>query len=175
MVCLCPILPLSLQPNRSSVLSVMDPLSVTGSIIAIVTFGGQLAKGIRRLASLRDAPDSPIALNNEITDLNLVVLAIQDIYQRQQTAIGRNQTHNANVDSSVMSALNQADHIVRELQRLYDRLSRKTSGPGGLTSLNRTTWLLEQKKVKKLQEDLRNARLKLAGALGVLNSSVRTC
>ena len=150
----------------------MDPLSITGSIIAIVTFGSQVAKGVRRLASLKGAPDFLLALNNEITDLNLVALAIQGIYQKQQSTVGRDQPHDVNVNNCIMSSLNQTDAVVRELKILYDRLNRASNGAGDSTSLYRMIWLLEQKKVKKVQEDLRNARLRLVNALGMLNSLV---
>ena len=62
----------------------MDPLFLTASIIAIAGAGGGAAKAVRKLASLKDAPHLLLALNNEISDLNVVVLAVQDIFQRQQ-------------------------------------------------------------------------------------------
>ena len=47
----------------------MDPLSLTASIVAIIGVGGQAAKAIKKLASVRGAPASILALHNELSDL----------------------------------------------------------------------------------------------------------
>ena len=148
----------------------MDPISISASIITVIAAGGQVGKGIRKLASLKDAPEVVLALHNQLTDLNLVLLAIRDVYQRQQTSSIHTQPVDNHVDNSVISGLNQASQTVNDLQTLYDRLNRVASGSGGSKTLGKTIWLLERKKVMRLHEDLRNARLKLATVLGILNS-----
>ena len=151
----------------------MDPLSITASILTIVGVGGQAAKAVKRLASLKGAPDLVFALNNEISDLHLVALAIQDVLQRQQTggaSFTEDRVVEANVDASVTNSLRYANDKVVELEALHSRLITTASGPSGSTTFNKTVWLREQKRIKKMQEDLRNVRLKLADALSVLNS-----
>ena len=151
----------------------MDPLSLIASIIAILGVGGQAAKAVRKLAALKGAPDLVLALNNEISDLHLVVLAIQDVFQRQQNS-GRpfpnNQVDEVSVNTSVTNSLRQAKEILIELEALHNRLNTSASGSSGSTTFNKVAWLREQRKVRKAQEDLRNVRLKLAAALGILNS-----
>ncbi|KAL9116731.1 MAG: hypothetical protein Q9187_006741 [Circinaria calcarea] len=152
----------------------MDPLSITASIITIIGVGGQAAKAVRKLASLKGAPDLVLALNNEISDLHLVVLAIQDVFQRQQTSgllFPGSWPGEANVNASVTKSLRDANEKVVELEALHNRLITSASGPSGSATLNRTAWLREQKRVKKMQEDLRSVRLKLTAALSILNSS----
>ena len=141
----------------------MDPLSLTASIITVIGLGGPVAEAVRGLASLRDAPNYIIALNNEMADLNLIVLAIQDIYQSQRATGASGQVDETNVDASVTSALNEANRITEKLRKLYDRLS----GPG---SPSRTAWLLDSRKARRIGETLRDVRLKLAAALGLLSS-----
>ena len=152
-----------------------DPLSLTASIIAIVGIGGQVAKSIKKLASLKGAPDLILALHNELSDIRLIIIAIQDVFQRQQIAsvpfLG-NQTGEANINASVISALNQANEKVLELEALHNKLVIFSSGLSGTTTGDKVTWLREQGKLKRIQEGLRDARLKLATALGVLNSYV---
>ena len=151
----------------------MDPLSITVSIIAIIGVGGQTAKTIKKLASIKGAPDSILALNNEISDIRLIIIAIQDVFEKQRTTgkpFPGYRASEANVDASVISALEQANKKVLELEALHNRLIPLSSGLSGLATTDRITWLREQKKLKHMQEDLRTTRLKLATALGVLNS-----
>ena len=58
----------------------MDPILITANIIIIVGVRGQAAKAVRKLTSLKGAPDLVFALNNKISDLYLVILAIQDVF-----------------------------------------------------------------------------------------------
>ena len=151
----------------------MDPLSIIASTIAIIGAGGQAAKAIRKLASLKGAPDLILALNNEINDLHLVVVAIQDVFERQQTSgvpFPGNRAGEINVDTSITKSLTQAKDKVLELEALYKRLN--ISIPGSSAEFKKIAWLREQKRVKKMHEDLKSVRLKLAGALGILNSYV---
>ena len=144
----------------------MDPLSLTASIIAIIGVGGQVAKAVRKAASLQGAPDLVLALNNEMADLNLVVVAVQGIFQRLQTTGVRSGELNA--DNSITSSLKQVKGKVIELAALQKRLNISISGSN--VEFDKVAWLREQKKVKRMQEDLKSVRLKLAAALGVLTS-----
>ena len=58
----------------------MDPLSLTASIIAVLGAGGVVAKGIRKLICLRDIPTSFLQLNNELSNLQSVIAAVQGLY-----------------------------------------------------------------------------------------------
>ena len=131
----------------------------------------KIAKTLRSFASQKDAPDFILLLNNELADLHLVVLAIRNIYQKQQVHDRLYRAHNAPVDNSIASALTQAQQTASELQALYDRMIT-ASGQGEVAKFKTKSWLLESRKVKKVLEDLRNARLKLAAVLGILNSYV---
>ena len=149
----------------------MDPLSLTASIVAIVGVGGEVAKAVRKLASLKDAPGLILALNNEISDLYLVILAIRDIYQRQRASFSSS-PETLTTDNIVISTLTQANDKVLKLKALHRRLTSRTTGSSNLNTLNKASWLREQKNVKKIQEDLHTVRLKLSAALGILNSYV---
>ena len=146
----------------------MDPLSVTASIITIIGVGGNIAKTLAKLASQKDAPDFILLLNNELADLHLVVLAIQNIYQKHQIDTDARAPH-LPIDNSITSALTQAQQTATVLQALYNRINA-ASGQSRVTSLKTKLWLLEPRNARKVHEDLRNARLKLAAALGLLNS-----
>ena len=147
----------------------MDPLSLTASIITIVGVGGNFAKMTRRLAIKKHAPGFFLVLQDEITNLRLVVLTIQDIYQ----ASSRNrESQDADINATVTSTLAQAQRTVTEMQSLYDRISAPSSAHSGFTELKKALWLLDSKSARRVREDLRNVRLKLTAILGILNSYV---
>ena len=149
----------------------MDPLSLTASIIAIIGVGSQVAKTIKTLTALKDASDLNLALNNEIVDLGLITLAIQDTFQKQRIAISpEDRAEDANAYTSIINSLLQAKTKAIELELLHKRLTTTASGSHGSTCVQKFRWLREQERVRRMQEDLRNVRLKLAAALGVLNS-----
>ena len=155
----------------------MDPLSLTAGIIAVLGVGGQVAKGIEKLATARGTPDLVLALNNEISDLQVVVLAIEDLFNKQQTTgipFPGNRTSEANLDTCITNSLSQASGIVVDLEAFYTRLNVVTSKSTGTINFEKSLWIRKQRKIEKLKEDLRNVRLKLMTALGALNAYVRS-
>ena len=151
----------------------MDPLSLTASIIAVLGVGGQAAKGIGKLAATRGTPELVLALNNEISDLQVVVLAIQDIFDRQRSSgvpFPGQRAGDINIDASITSSLKQANDVVTDLEEFYTRLKVSTFGSPGTVTFAKTVWLREQRKIKRMKDDLKSVRLKLTMALGALNA-----
>ena len=147
----------------------MDPLSLTASIIAVLGVGGQAVKGIAKLASIRGTPELVLALNNEISDLHVVILAIQDVF-RQRTASGPGQrAGDINIDTSITNSLRQANDLITNLEIFYNHLKVSSPGPTGTVTYERTVWLREQRRIKRMKEDLKSVRIKLTTSLGALN------
>ena len=159
-----------------------EALSLVASIIAVVGAGGQLAKIVRKLASIKDAPDIVLALHNEITDLHLVVVAIEDVFQKQRTSgipFPGNRAAEIHIDANVTSSLRYAQDKTADLEALYHRLAPSASGSPGSSQIDKKAWLRIQKivkttwlreRMKEVQKDLRSARIRLTTALGMLNS-----
>ena len=156
---------------------VMDPLSLTASIIAVLGVGGQAAKGIGKLASIKGTPELVLALNNEISDLQVVVLAIQDLFDKQTTSGVPFPGHRAeekNIDTSIINSLKQANSTVTNLEAFYKRLKVSNPGSTGAFTFDKTLWIREQRRIKRIKEDIRNVRIKLTTALGALNAYVES-
>ena len=155
--------------------TVMDPLSLTASIITVLGVGGEAAKFFRNLALFKDAPDAILALNNELSDLRLVVAAIEAAFQTRITSgipfLG-NRVHEISAEASVGSSLQQVKEKTLELEALHNRLvpTVSRSSTSKTRNIYKRVWLVEHKVIKRLQEDFRSARLKLVTALGILNS-----
>ena len=152
----------------------MDPLSLTASIIAVVGVSGKAAEAIHKIAVLRGVPDIVLALNNEITDLHLVVSAIQDVLQRQHNANLPPSLSRSRYIASVTSSLQQAIEKVNELEALYNRLKPFISSASSSIKFNKITWLREQPKIRQTLDNLKAVRLKMVGALEILNLYVET-
>ena len=67
----------------------MDLLSIAASIIALIGATQQVAVGLNKLASLRGAPAAVLALNNELSDLRLVLSEAEPLLLKHgRVAIG---------------------------------------------------------------------------------------
>lgn len=139
----------------------MDPLSVTAAIIAIVGAGGTVGRGIRKLVALRNAPDSLLQLNNEVTELQLIVQTV-DI----------NSFDNSVDDSAaaaqyqlIQNALGRVKTVVLELEKLIEYSLTKITDRG--PKIDKVAWLGAEKKIIKLKEKIRIAKTDLATASSI--------
>ena len=144
----------------------MDPLSVTASILTILGVSGQAVKAVKRVVSLKEAPEIVLRLHNELSDLHLLTVAIQDVFQKVQASGIPLDTR-----KSVTNSLKLVNEKLLELEQLHDRLMSASSQSSSSTvNFNKSVWVAEQTRLKQLQKDLRNARLKLTSVLGTLTS-----
>lgn len=66
----------------------MDPLSVTAGIIAIFQAGGTLSNGLKKIISLKNAPDILLALSNEVADIQGVLQDVENLLQEHLEITG---------------------------------------------------------------------------------------
>ena len=57
----------------------MDPLTITASILALLSAGGKIAQGLKKIESIRHAPEVLVALNNEVSAIRLQIDAVRDV------------------------------------------------------------------------------------------------
>ena len=146
----------------------MDPLSVTASILAVLGAGGEIGKACKKIIDLRDAPDALIALNNEVTDLHILVRDVDNVL-RLHSRISE-----TDAPPSVTSAL---ERVKATLLRLESLIAYELTTPSGNNGprLDRSVWLRAESKVQKLKDDIRADRVALASALSLLTSYVHFC
>ena len=151
----------------------MDPLSVTASILTLLAASRSMVGGLQKLSSLRQAPDIILALNNEISDFQLVIFEL-DNYLQQDLArsSANNQPCSANnqpFSADILPILDRAKVKLMELKSLIEhRLLLR--GPNGAERLNKAAWFWERQKVKRIQEEIRDLRANLVAVVGVLVS-----
>ena len=145
----------------------MDPLSIAASIVALIGAAESIAVGINKLASLKNAPASVLALNNELSDLRIVLAEIQPLLEKHYTATAGYATLKAGFsgDSTILLSIHRAKIRLVELEVIVRNRLMVRMGV-----VDKLSWAFEQEKILRAKDDLRTARLNITAALGVVAS-----
>ena len=142
----------------------MDIVSAISAIITLLGAGGTIVNGLEKLSSLREAPNSVLALNNEISDFRAVTLELFHLLRQESIKSSASQTHIQNLHL----VLGRAREKILELECLIEyRLIAPNSGND--IRLNNVAWVLERYRVKRLQKEIRSMRISLVTILTILN------
>lgn len=148
----------------------MDPLSITVATLALIGAANQVAVGLNKLASLKGAPAAILALNNEVSDLRLVLQETEPLLLRhKEAAVSGNfkstLPSSKMIDATFLHSMERAKDKLLDLESVIQ--NRLMTRMGAIDKLG---WLREQDKVRKAQVDLRTVRLNITAALGVVTS-----
>ena len=128
----------------------MDPLSLTASLIAILGVGGSISKGLRKIHQMKRAPEILLQLNNEITDLNVLVLTVDEIYRQLSDPMLARQPE------VICETLIRAKNTILELKKLVEYvLTKKTDTD---PEVARLAWVRSINRIKEMKEEIRHAR-----------------
>ena len=145
----------------------MDPLSLTVSILTLLGAGGSIAGAFEKLRSLRQAPEALHALNNEISDLHLIVLETNTLLQEHQDIASINR-RTQDFAANLKPILDRAREKLLELESLIVyRLT--TPGPSNEPNINKSAWMRERKRMKMIQTEIHTIRMDLVAAVGILS------
>ncbi|KAL6900449.1 ankyrin repeat-containing protein [Trichoderma evansii] len=141
----------------------MDPLSLSTSALAIVTFASQICKSIALLRSLcKSLPGRIHALSNEVADFELVLLQLASLVEGREILPENKYSAIPHLLKQARAKLNEVETIVNTLTRTY----QKSRLP--LSLMN--TWRADQARLKELQDDIRTVKSSLNIMLGATNS-----
>lgn len=130
----------------------MDPLSVSASVIAILQLSGKIISAcIAYISSVRDAPKDLRTIMVEIQSLQAIV-RVMDLTSSQSTR----------VDDGLGAPLEACRASLKELSDLLDHQTTQSSpqvGPPAkksktLPTLSSLAWPLKHRRVKALMEDI---------------------
>ena len=107
-----------------------------------------------------------LALNNEISDFRLVIFELATYLQQEST---RSLSNARTFSTNIPPILNRAIDRLIELESLIEYKLILPRSDGGIR-LNKTSWIWERQKVKRLLEDIRSMRTNLVAVVGVLIS-----
>ncbi|EGX48127.1 hypothetical protein AOL_s00081g123 [Orbilia oligospora ATCC 24927] len=146
----------------------MDPLSVTASIIAIVTAAVQVSNGLAKLIALRGAPEIVMALQNEVSDLRLVVHSCESILNKHVT-LGGQQGNVWGLPPELIGVKNLLDRATNELKDICQVVETKLVDSKG--KFSKIGYMKEQSKLIKAKDGLRDIRMEIANGIGLMNSA----
>ena len=131
----------------------MEPLSLTAGIIAVLGMTGNVGKGLYKLRQLRKAPEILLQLNNEITDLYLLIRAIDDLYREH------NGSTRVPQQEVVCAVFERTKSAVLELEKVIAYRLTKETNRG--TDIDLVAWARASDKVNEMKESIRNVRSNL--------------
>ena len=143
----------------------MDPLSVTASVLTILGVAGQVTKGIAKVRALHHAPAELSSLINEVSDLRAVL---------SQVASFSNQLEEERLRGPVVALKSHLSRAMDQLHALDNLINAKLLKvrADGTTKMSRTAWVRLKSDVEVIQRELRNIRVNIGTALGVVTSWV---
>ena len=146
----------------------MDPLSITASIIALVQAVGAVAKGVRALRSIKNAPTELCALCNEVATLQA---AMEQGQLTSEFMVKNKSLFPGAASKQIRSALISIENTVSEIEKFVLRVSPKDQASNPTAKNRKSTWYRERRNMATLREKARLAREQLTLCLSSLHSS----
>lgn len=146
----------------------MDPLSISASIIALAQAVGAVAKGVRALRSIKNAPTEFCALCNEVAALQA---AMEQGRLTSEFMVKNESLFHGAASEQMRSALVSIENTVSEVEKFVFRVSLKDHASNPTAKIRKSTWYRERSNMATLREKARLAREQLTLCLSSLHSS----
>ena len=139
-----------------------DPLSAAASILTLLGAGGAVGKFLKKVVSLKHAPEILLALNNDIVDLQRVVQAVEELRQAHSRL-----TDKALLDQ-VCESLGKVKKTLSTLEYLVSYELTVVERDGSHPRLDRPAWLRVENKIRRLRKEIRANKGDLSLSLTLL-------
>ena len=140
----------------------MDPLSIIASTAALIGLIDQAVRGVRKLGRLKHVPSLLQQLNNELSDLRLVVGKVEDICR--QALI---QNSDLISDREVLSRMiDRAKNAILELEKVIE-YGLPAPSEGTTVKIDRLFWIRKESEIRDSRDRLRDAKWGLSIAIGL--------
>ena len=142
-----------------------DPLSLAVSIIAVLGAAEGVAKGIMKIYSIRNAPDEILALNNEVSDLQILMYDIRH-FIKDSPESQLSQEHVQHLVSSV----NRAKEKLLQLNELMQYKIIKPQTSSNQLKISKREWLKAAQVINRSRQSLRDIRSNITTRFLLINS-----
>lgn len=141
----------------------MDPLSLIASIIAIVGAGGSVGKGLKKLASIRHAERDLVLLQDDVSDLQLLVGNVSEIILEFEKTTKRPSYQR------IVRALERTKSTILDLEKLIVYNLTTTADSHGKLRIDPWAWITHEAAVRNLRTQIGDRERELLTALSFLN------
>ncbi|KAK3167756.1 hypothetical protein OEA41_010885 [Lepraria neglecta] len=139
-----------------------DPLSVTGSILALLEGGGAIGKVLKKVITLKRAPDIFLALNNEIAELHNIIHTFDELLQEQSDVCS------GIASGRICESLEKVKRTLLEFERLVSYELTVVEGHDARLRLDKSIWLRVEPRVGALKDRVRADKADLNLELSLL-------
>ena len=157
------------QALRGSLALGMDPLSITGTILAISSLAASTNRAFRELRALcKSLPGRLHALNNEVSDLELVIHEVELVVTKK--------AHNAAFQNQTLRIQHLLDEAGSKLQEIRTIVLKLTEiGQSSRSPIFQAhAWRKNQPRLQGLQDGINTIKCSLNIMLGAANSQDMT-
>ena len=150
-----------------------DPLSLAASVIAVIGAASTISKTLSKVKLLRKAPTSLLALNNEITDLTIILRTVEKHLSSVLSSVDLEQsTPSQDVLQQITSLVDRAkDHLLQLDQLIHYQLLESGTLDGDY-KVFRIRWIRARNTIENHQNSLQDIKQGVLLQLAVLNSFV---
>ena len=122
----------------------MDPLSITASVSALLGTGGTIARALKKVIKLKNAPDCLQELEEELEELQCMVNDVQSLL------LARTEPEYCELPSTLPLALKRLKGTLLALEKLiaYDLTTVKRNENS--LRIDRSEWLLAENKIQSI-------------------------
>ena len=143
---------------------------MTASIIAVLGAGGTIVNTLEKAKLIRQAPEIILALNNEISDLRLIVHYTQRLLRDNQARDPIASETRTFADEVTPVLIRGRDKLL-ELETLIEyNLTAPYTNSNKRLKVRKIAWVRNQQKVQTIKEDIRSLRMNLAAIIGLAAS-----
>ena len=142
-----------------------EALSLAASVIAVLGASEGVAKTILKIQSIRNAPDEILVLNNEISDLQIIIHNIQGYIQdTSESQIPREHVQ------ELATLVNRAREKLLQLNEVVHFKILKPQTLSSKPKFSSTQWLKAMKGINRSRQSLRDIRSNITTRFLLINS-----
>ena len=141
-----------------------DPLSLTASIIAVIGAVEVVAKTLKKISSIRNAPNELLALVNEISDFRIILSDVENHNVKNTESVPQQQLQHMSI------LLNRAKDQLLQLDELVQNRLIKPNSTLANVKVSRLNWSKASGTIEEFRKRLKDVRMNLIALLAVENS-----
>ena len=145
---------------------IMDPLSISASVLTLLGAGGTLAKLLRKGIDLKNAPDVLRALNDEVSELQSTANDVNDLLWRAT------RESDDPPPKSLISSLSRVKSVLLQLESYVSYQLTTFTANGESIRLDKSVYLRAERRLQELKDEIYASRIALASALSLFSSSI---